>query len=49
MIRLLLVPLLFICLGCRHVQEENILAIRIIEKMPYATPPDVVIEMSHRW
>ena len=47
--KLLLVPLIFIGLGCQHIREEHNITIRIIEKMPYATPPDLVIEISRCW
>jgi hypothetical protein len=45
----------FLCIyvlsGCRHHQvvPENGVTLRVIEKMPYATAPDLCVELSRRW
>ena len=50
--RLTLVVLcIYVLSGCKHRQvvPEYGVAVRVIEKMPYATAPDLCVELSRKW
>lgn len=50
MIRILCCFSIFLA-GCRHcvTQPEYGINFRVIEKMPYATAPDLCVELSRKW
>jgi len=48
---ILVVLCIYFLSGCRHqlVRPEHGVTLRVIEKMPYATAPDLCVELSRKW